>query len=117
MCVGGIALGKERPPITKAIDIWALGVTLFCIVYGRLPFNATNEFELFQKIQEEPYFFYFIFFFLFLFSILYFYINRVIFDDRKDIPATLKDLLLKLLEKDPLQRITIPEIKVIFNFF
>jgi len=40
-------------PITSAIDVWALGVTLFCFIFGRLPFNAEHEFKLFKCIAEE----------------------------------------------------------------
>jgi serine/threonine protein kinase len=28
----------------KAIDIWALGVTMFCMLYGRTPFWGETEF-------------------------------------------------------------------------
>ncbi|RKO86500.1 kinase-like domain-containing protein, partial [Blyttiomyces helicus] len=42
------------PPIGKAIDIWAMGVTLFCFVFGRVPFMAATEFELFNVISRDP---------------------------------------------------------------
>ncbi|CCG84984.1 protein of unknown function [Taphrina deformans PYCC 5710] len=78
---------QDKPCITKAIDIWALGVTLFCLLCGRVPFEAHNEFELFDKITTEE----------------------------VEIPPTLDDeatdLLRRMLIKDPADRITIPEIK------
>ncbi|KAJ2653783.1 hypothetical protein IWW40_000067 [Coemansia sp. RSA 1250] len=40
--------------ITPAIDIWAMGVTLYCLIYGRVPFQATTEFELFNIIPRKP---------------------------------------------------------------
>jgi len=46
---------KSRPPITKAIDIWALGVTLYCLLFGHVPFTADSEFELFAVIPREDY--------------------------------------------------------------
>ncbi|KAJ2368633.1 hypothetical protein IW150_005358, partial [Coemansia sp. RSA 2607] len=39
--------------ITPAIDIWAMGVTLYCLVFGRVPFRASNEFELFNIIPRR----------------------------------------------------------------
>ncbi|RSH94107.1 hypothetical protein EHS25_006761 [Saitozyma podzolica] len=41
---------KERLPITNAIDVWALGVTLYCLLFGRTPFDAPNEYLLMQVI-------------------------------------------------------------------
>jgi serine/threonine protein kinase len=83
-----------RPPITKAIDIWALGVTLYCFVFGRCPFIADTEFELFNIIPRKP----------------------LSFPDsvpgRETIDAGLKDLLSRLLEKDVFKRITLKEVKV-----
>ncbi|KAF9070302.1 kinase-like domain-containing protein [Rhodocollybia butyracea] len=34
-----------RPPVTKSIDIWALGVTLYCLLFGKVPFRLPDEGE------------------------------------------------------------------------
>nr|CAG8575054.1 1809_t:CDS:2 [Entrophospora candida] len=81
---------KSRPPITKAIDVWALGVTLYCFIFGKCPFIADTEFELFFRvIPHQP----------------------LQFPENISITADLKDLLKSLLEKDPLKRITLDEVK------
>lgn len=54
LCATTAPDGGPRPPITNKIDIWAVGVTLFCLVFGKLPFSAENEFELFDVIATEP---------------------------------------------------------------
>ncbi|KAF9105716.1 hypothetical protein BGX29_011586 [Mortierella sp. GBA35] len=82
-----------RPPITKAIDIWALGVTLYCFVYGRCPFIAETEFELFNIIpRKQPS-----------------YLDSV--PGRDHVEPSLKDILSRLLEKDVSKRITLKEVK------
>lgn len=45
----------DAPPVTKAIDVWALGVTLYCLLFGHVPFMAPTEYILFQVILEEDY--------------------------------------------------------------
>jgi serine/threonine protein kinase len=44
---------SEAPPVTHQIDIWALGVTLYCLVFGRVPFYDENTFHLMRMIAEE----------------------------------------------------------------
>ncbi|KAI8370489.1 kinase-like domain-containing protein [Radiomyces spectabilis] len=83
----------SRPRVTKAIDVWALGVTLYCFVFGRCPFTAATEFELFDIIPTVP----------------------LTFPDPAEtgvyIDDDLKDLLHKLLTKNADERITLDEVK------
>jgi len=71
----------------KAVDIWALGITLYCFVHGYCPFEDTDVINLCKKIEEDP------------------------VEYSPTISPELKDLLSKMLQKDPNKRITIPEIK------
>ncbi|KAJ3121951.1 hypothetical protein HK100_012177 [Physocladia obscura] len=75
--------------IGAAIDIWALGVTLFCLVYGRVPFVADTEFELFHVICK----------------------SSLEFPIEPEIDDSLKDILTRLLDKNPSTRIKLPELK------
>ncbi|KAH6639343.1 serine/threonine-protein kinase PAK1 [Boeremia exigua] len=46
----------ETPHIDGGIDVWALGITLYCLVYGRVPFHENNPFALMKAISgDEPY--------------------------------------------------------------
>lgn len=88
--------------ISFMIDIWALGVTLYCLLFGMLPFISDYELELFEKIVNQP-------------------VGFPTYEEIKSngISAVscqeeyeaAKDIVNKLLEKNPMKRICIPEIK------
>lgn len=73
----------------KAADIWAMGITLYAFVYGKLPFHDDNIVVLYDKIRNSP---------------LSFPPIPFVSDD-------LKDLISLMLEKNPAHRITLPDIK------
>ncbi|XP_027704528.1 calcium/calmodulin-dependent protein kinase kinase 1 isoform X1 [Vombatus ursinus] len=74
----------------KALDVWATGITLYCFVYGKCPFIDDSILALHQKIKKE----------------------EVGFPEQPLISESLKDLILRMLDKDPQTRIVIPEIKL-----
>lgn len=117
--------GDDPLPVTKAIDVWALGMTLFCMLFARTPY-VDNEFIVMRQIADEDV-----------------YIprkrlqpvqlqsasqarpsshgrvfpalpreRRSEFDFAyEDIDDELYDLLRRLLTKDPRQRITLEEVR------
>ncbi|XP_064828553.1 calcium/calmodulin-dependent protein kinase kinase 2-like isoform X1 [Oncorhynchus masou masou] len=74
----------------KALDVWAMGVTLYCFVFGVCPFMDERIISLHQKIKTQP----------------------VELPEHSDLSDDLKDLLLKMLDKNPETRISVPQIKV-----
>lgn len=95
-----LTLTKVLPKIDYKIDIWALGITFYCLLFGKVPFNAESEFALFQVIVNED---------------LQYPKDRSSFNSPSEVSENefelAKDLLSRLLDKDPETRIDIPEIK------
>ena len=76
--------GDHRP---MPLDVWALGVSIVCVVYGHLPFKTGSVAELENAIAtKDPE-----------------------FAENVEVSAELTALLADLLEKDPTKRITIHE--------
>ncbi|XP_033747254.1 calcium/calmodulin-dependent protein kinase kinase 1-like isoform X2 [Pecten maximus] len=76
----------------KALDIWAMGITLYSFVFGQVPFPPKDDYimGLHRRILNDP----------------------VTFPSVPTISEPMKDLLLKMLEKDPNNRILLPDIKI-----
>lgn len=94
----------------KAIDVWALGVTLFALVYGNVPFYADNVPALYDRIR----------------------LDSLVFPEATTsttittttttsngtdggglhVSDELRQLIAAMLDKDPATRITLPQIKV-----
>ncbi|CAG08975.1 unnamed protein product, partial [Tetraodon nigroviridis] len=79
--------GKVR---LKALDVWAMGVTLYCFVFGRCPFYDEYVLSLHNKIKNKD----------------------VEFPETPVITEDLKELIERMLDKNPETRITVPEIKL-----
>lgn len=90
---------KEKSKIDNKIDIWSLGVILYCLAFHNLPFNGNNEFSLFKNIVND--------------KLKFPQIKENSNTTSEDINELklLKDLIKKLLVKDPQERITIKDIK------
>jgi len=43
-------LSRKEKVNTGGVDIWAMGVMLFSMLYGELPFNGTNNSQIIQSI-------------------------------------------------------------------
>jgi serine/threonine-protein kinase 11 len=76
--------GSEEP---EKEDVWALGVTLFQLLFGRLPYTGTNLYEIVHSITEKP------------------------LEIPGEADPDTKELLKSLLSIDPINRISIHDLK------
>ncbi|KAM8703209.1 hypothetical protein ACLKA7_007916 [Drosophila subpalustris] len=74
----------------RAADIWALGATLFSLVYGNVPFVANSIPILYEKIKNE----------------------EVVFPETPKISGDMRHCIIRMLEKDASHRITLPQLKI-----
>lgn len=78
----------KAPPESYAADIWSLGASLFYMVYGRAPFLAKSVFEIYDCICTQ----------------------RLRFPDQPKVSRKLKDLIKKMLIKEPKNRATLQDV-------
>lgn len=116
LCVSTI--DEKRPPIDHKIDIWAFGVTMYCMLFGRVPFIAETELHLFEAIVNEPLTFPDFEQLSPLSSVSSLDNSTGLYNDALQILSNedaqmqiAKDFLLHLLEKDPRKRYDISDIK------
>lgn len=111
-----------QPKITEQIDVWSLGITLFCVVFARIPFIGEDEWHMFRKIATEE---------VYIprrrlrpvdpatkpnEKSLYTRVNRPPYRDDdelayEDVDKDLIDLLMKMLVKNPEKRIRLRDVK------
>lgn len=88
-----LCVAKHGDISGKAADIWSMGISLYCLRFGIIPYKQTGVLELYEEIKHD----------------------EITCD-----PATgveFVDLMSKLLEKDPKKRITMAELRVRFPSF
>lgn len=83
-----LCVAKHGQVSGRAADIWSMGCTLYCLLFGRIPFEKRGMIELYQSIRMDP------------------------LEFETECGDDIKDLLMRLLEKDPKKRITMEAIRV-----
>ncbi|KHN95107.1 CMKK2 protein [Metarhizium album ARSEF 1941] len=79
--------GKHQEVSGKAADMWSMGVTLYCLRYGKIPFNRPTVLEIYEAIKSD---------------------DPPIPQDEH--PAFV-DLVKRILAKDPKKRIPMSELR------
>ena len=77
---------EPGPVEYKKADIWAVGVVLYCMVVGNVPFRGKDNFDVYNNIKQQP------------------------IELPGHLSAPLQDLLVDLLRKDPNRRISLEAI-------
>jgi calcium/calmodulin-dependent protein kinase kinase 2 len=83
-----LCVAKHGDVSGKAADIWSMGVSLYCLRYGRIPFEHDGVLDMFEAIKKDS--------------------IHLPLDEDEDF----LDLMRRLLEKDPEKRIKMPELRV-----
>ncbi|KZT71168.1 kinase-like protein [Daedalea quercina L-15889] len=75
------------PAYSYSADVWAAGVIIFKMAFGKLPFGLTKKMEMQDRVKQTCF-------------------SPLVFPDdgRRVVSPALKDLLSEMLEKDPTKR-------------
>jgi len=76
-------LDKQAADTTAAIDVWAIGIMFYSMIFGFLPFFNSNEKDLIKSIRTD----------------------KVKFPTGVAITPLGKDMIKSMLEKDPKKRL------------
>lgn len=71
----------DKQAYNSKADIWSIGVSFYEMIFGKVPFSASNIIDLLKKIRKEP----------------------VVFPHK--IPPVIEDVIRKMLVVDPAKRI------------
>ncbi|KAK0843807.1 hypothetical protein LTR03_008466 [Friedmanniomyces endolithicus] len=82
-----LCVARHGPVSGKAADMWSMGVTLYCLRYGHIPFQREGLLELYESIRAD----------------------EVPLGEERD--AGFADMMRRLLEKDPERRMTMAELR------
>jgi [calcium/calmodulin-dependent protein kinase] kinase len=82
-----LCVAKHGEVDGRAVDIWSAGVTLYCLMFGRIPFEKHGMLELYEAIRTDDL-------------------------EIDECNTDLRDLLSRLLEKDPQKRLKMDAIRV-----
>lgn len=82
-----LCVAKHGDISGKAADIWSMGITLYCLRFGRIPFEKPGVLQLYDSIKHDE------------------------VDLSMESEGDFKDLMYRLLEKDPSKRIKMPDLR------
>ena len=83
-----LCVAKHGDISGKAADIWSMGVSLYCLRFGRIPFERSQVLDLYEAIKHDD------------------------VDIKPENEPQFVHLMHQILEKDPKKRITMEGLRV-----